>query len=192
TAVPTGSIESKTGAGEVVAADAEFQAPGSVPPSGASPPDRCAGSDSRRDPGCWMDCASVQWLQASRRGSKPRSVYPATRTCRRKRRLGRRTSLSRGDVAVDPANFKRRVELGLTWGTRIRTGAGCKNFGSVSGIDAAGISPGIVGRASVRLMAAPPHVRSILKLRLEQESGSALQDPRHGNRAELCVRLDPF
>jgi hypothetical protein len=29
-------------------------------------------------------------------------------------------------------------------------------------------------------------------LRLEQESGSALQDPRNGNRAELRVRLDPF
>jgi hypothetical protein len=93
---------------------------------------------------------------------------------------------------LDPANFKRRVEFGLTWGTRIRTGAGCKNPDSVSGIDAAGISTGIVGRVSVRLMAAPPHVGSILKLRLEPESGSALQDPRNGNRAELCVRLDPF
>jgi hypothetical protein len=50
---------------------------------------------------------------------------------------------------VDAANFKRRVELGLTWGTRIRTGAGCKNPDSVSGIDAAGMSTGIVGRASV-------------------------------------------
>ena len=37
-----------------------------------------------------------------------------------------------------------------------------------------------------------PHVCSILKLRLEQESGSAIQDPRNGNRAELRVRLDPF
>ena len=37
-----------------------------------------------------------------------------------------------------------------------------------------------------------PHVGSILKLRLEQESGSAPQDPRNGNRAEPRVRLDPF
>jgi hypothetical protein len=29
-------------------------------------------------------------------------------------------------------------------------------------------------------------------LRLEQESGSALQNPRNGNRAALRVRLDPF
>jgi hypothetical protein len=93
---------------------------------------------------------------------------------------------------VDPANFKRRAEFGLTWGTRIRTGARCKNPDSVSGIDAAGIGSGIVGRASFRLMAAPPHVGSILELRLDQESASALQNPRHGNRAVLRLRLDPF
>jgi hypothetical protein len=29
-------------------------------------------------------------------------------------------------------------------------------------------------------------------LRPEQETGSVLQDPRHGNRAELYLRLDPF
>jgi len=93
---------------------------------------------------------------------------------------------------VGPAKLKHWVELGLTCGTKIRMDTGCKNPDSVSGIDAAGISTGIVGRASVRLMAAPPHVCSILKLRLEQESGSALQDPRNGNRAELRVRFDPF
>ncbi|MGZ6055905.1 MAG: hypothetical protein ACXWOV_10030 [Isosphaeraceae bacterium] len=62
----------------------------------------------------------------------------------------------------------------------------------MSGIDAAGISTGIVGRASLRLMAAPPTFVRSFKLRLEQESGSALQVPRNGNRAELRVRLDPF
>ncbi len=36
-----------------------------------------------------------------------------------------------------------------------------------------------------------PHVGSILKLCLEEESGSASQDPPNGNRAELTVRLDP-
>ena len=68
-----------------------------------------------------------------------------------------------------------------------QNGHGCKNPDSVSGIDAAGISTGIVGRASVRLMAAPPRlfdpqVASGARIRFGA-SGPAQRESRRASRA---------
>ena len=103
------------------------------------------------------------WIARRSSGSRPageeasREVYsPPRAPAGASGVLGVALPSAAATAAVGPAKLKHWVELGLTWGTRIRTGAGCKNPDSMSGIDAAGISTGIVGRASLRLMAAPP------------------------------------
>ena len=185
-----GSTESKTGGGAFVTTDAEFQAPGSVPPSGGSRPDRCDGSNSRRGHGTgWIALGPAAPGQQERKQAEKciarhahlpgaSGVLGVALPSAAARRGGPREAQALGRARPDMGNQN-------------QNGPGCKNPDSMSGIDAAGISTGIVGRASLRLMAAPPtFVRS--SSCVWSSIRSAIQVPRNGNRAELRVRLHPF
>ena len=138
-------------------------------------PNRCDGSDGRRDPGCWMACAvgpAVPGQQERKQAEKciARHAHLPAQAASwashspqpRRRRGGPREARAVGRARPDMGNLNqngRRMQESR-FGERHRRGRHKhrhrrESLGSTHGCTL--------------------HVRSILKLRLEQESGSALR-----------------